>query len=92
MTDNKNLCSKKDCFAYKNGTCIVLNNTDFGHRTCCYFKKKETDREELIHRISSLMNENNLLLSKNKELTGENERLRKEADGLIAAYEEAVKT
>ncbi|MGN1117134.1 MAG: hypothetical protein ACI4RU_00840 [Acutalibacteraceae bacterium] len=92
MTENKNSCSRKDCFAYKKGTCLILKNTDFGEKKCCYFKDKATDREELIHRISSLMNENDMLISKNKELTDENERLRKEADGLIAAYEEAVKT
>lgn len=87
MTENKNLCRRKDCFAYKNGTCLVLKNTDFGYRECCYFKDKATDREELINQICSLMNENNLLMSKNKELTDENARLGKETDGLIEAYQ-----
>ncbi len=87
MKDTNNSCVRKDCFAYKNGTCLVLKNADFGHRPCCYYKDKATDREELINQICGLINENNLLMTKNKELSDENERLRKEADGLIEAYQ-----
>lgn len=35
-----------DCFAYCNGICIALEDTDFKGRHCPFYKKKEERRTE----------------------------------------------
>lgn len=34
-------CSRKDCFANREGCCSVLSNNDFGKRPCPFYKTKE---------------------------------------------------
>ena len=38
------VCSRKDCFAYREGCCIVLLDTDFGRRSCPFYKTEEEFR------------------------------------------------
>jgi len=52
-------CSKSDCFAYghRTGCCQVLTDTDFGTRTCPFYKTKtqyENDRLRAAKRVSQL--------------------------------------
>ena len=40
----KDLCGERNCFAYEDGQCICLNDTEFGTGTCPFFKTKEEYR------------------------------------------------
>lgn len=33
----------KDCFAYDEGECTILKDTDFGKRDCPFYKKHRED-------------------------------------------------
>lgn len=51
-------CAKGDCFAYKDGGCSALTDSDFGKRKCPFFKTKEqveTEREAAEKRMRAVV-------------------------------------
>lgn len=44
----KNLpsCNRDDCFAHKDGKCVLLTSNCFGERECPFFKTKEQAEAE----------------------------------------------
>lgn len=37
----------EDCFAYKRGLCILLTDTNFGKRSCPFYKPREQYENEI---------------------------------------------
>lgn len=36
-----NLCGQRSCFAYRNGKCACLDDTDFGGKACPFYKTRK---------------------------------------------------
>lgn len=49
-TSSNEVCKQKrlDCFAYHEGNCTCLRNTNFGRRTCPFYKEKRNKKKETI--------------------------------------------
>ena len=45
MADNRCFEDKSDCFALGGGRCRILNDTDFGARSCPFYKPAAKDAE-----------------------------------------------
>lgn len=56
-TKEKKRCrqDRAACFAYKEGFCVVLKDTDFGERKCPFFKVHTQAQEEDIRRRQRLL-------------------------------------
>ena len=42
------ICGQRGCFAYREGHCDCLSDTDFGGRGCPFFKSVKQYEEELV--------------------------------------------
>ena len=54
-------CGREDCFACKEGHCLILVRNDFGDRSCPFFKTNEQvakEKEYVQKRLDSIINQN----------------------------------